>query len=173
MGSARAGDGRGGHEGAAWAHCDRALTFRRCGDCGRPRFVRFVFFKEIKIFQNIYSTGCGGALTVLMMDAIMPTLMQTIEGTPVLIHAGPFANIAHGNSSIIADRIALKLVGEEVTHEATYHPLFLGRFSPIFYRFSAVLSRFPASWTKTEKTGANLRKNGCKVGEKWRRNSVC
>ena len=99
--------------------------------------------------------------------------LQTIEGTPVLIHAGPFANIAHGNSSIIADRIALKLVGEEVTHEATYHPLFLGRFSPIFYRFSAVLSRFPASWTKTEKTGANLRKNGCKVGEKWRRNSVC
>lgn len=57
--------------------------------------------------------GCGGALTVLMMDAIMPTLMQTIEGTPVLIHAGPFANIAHGNSSIIADRIALKLVGED------------------------------------------------------------
>lgn len=57
--------------------------------------------------------GCGGALTVLMMDAIMPTLMQTIEKTPVMIHAGPFANIAHGNSSIIADRIALKLVGED------------------------------------------------------------
>eukprot|EP01046_Picozoa_sp_COSAG06_P008034 COSAG06_NODE_402_length_16190_cov_18.069045_3_plen_524_part_00 len=57
--------------------------------------------------------GCGGALTVLMMDAIMPTLMQTIEKTPVLIHAGPFANIAHGNSSIIADRIGLKLVGED------------------------------------------------------------
>lgn len=40
----------------------------------------------------------------------MPTLMQTLEGTPVLVHAGPFANIAHGNSSIIADQIALKLV---------------------------------------------------------------
>ncbi|XP_011025197.1 PREDICTED: formate--tetrahydrofolate ligase-like [Populus euphratica] len=53
----------------------------------------------------------GGALTVLMKDAINPTLMQTLEGTPVLVHAGPFANIAHGNSSIVADKIALKLAG--------------------------------------------------------------
>jgi formate--tetrahydrofolate ligase len=56
--------------------------------------------------------GVGGALTVLMKDAINPTLMQTLEGTPVLVHAGPFANIAHGNSSIVADKIALKLVGK-------------------------------------------------------------
>jgi formyltetrahydrofolate synthetase len=56
--------------------------------------------------------GCGGALTVLMKDAIMPTLMQTVERTPVLVHAGPFANIATGNSSIVADEIALKLVGK-------------------------------------------------------------
>jgi formate--tetrahydrofolate ligase len=56
--------------------------------------------------------GLGGALTVLMKDAIHPTLMQTLEGTPVLVHAGPFANIAHGNSSIVADKIALKLVGK-------------------------------------------------------------
>jgi formate--tetrahydrofolate ligase len=55
--------------------------------------------------------GIGGALTVLMRDALKPTLMQTIEGTAVLVHAGPFANIAHGNSSIVADQIALKLVG--------------------------------------------------------------
>ena len=55
--------------------------------------------------------GVGGALTVLMKDAIMPNLMQTLEGTPVFVHAGPFANIAHGNSSIVADQIALKLVG--------------------------------------------------------------
>jgi formate--tetrahydrofolate ligase len=50
---------------------------------------------------------------MLMKDAIHPTLMQTLEGTPVLVHAGPFANIAHGNSSILADKIALKLVGQE------------------------------------------------------------
>src|SRR5690606_13421580 len=53
--------------------------------------------------------GVGGALTVLMKDAIMPNLMQTLEGTPAFVHAGPFANIAHGNSSIVADQIALKL----------------------------------------------------------------
>lgn len=56
--------------------------------------------------------GMGGALVVLMKDAIMPTLMQTLEGTAAFVHAGPFANIAHGNSSIVADQIALKLVGE-------------------------------------------------------------
>lgn len=44
---------------------------------------------------------------------VKPTLMQTLEGTPVLVHAGPFANIAHGNSSILADQIALKLVGPD------------------------------------------------------------
>ncbi|XP_014257377.1 C-1-tetrahydrofolate synthase, cytoplasmic [Cimex lectularius] len=55
--------------------------------------------------------GATGAMANLMKEAIEPTLMQTIEGTPVLIHAGPFANIAHGCSSIIADAIALKLVG--------------------------------------------------------------
>lgn len=57
--------------------------------------------------------GVGGALAVLMKDAIKPNLMQTIEGTPVFVHAGPFANIAHGNSSILADRVALKLAGLE------------------------------------------------------------
>ncbi|XP_056151497.1 C-1-tetrahydrofolate synthase, cytoplasmic isoform X2 [Lampris incognitus] len=57
--------------------------------------------------------GVSGALAVLMRDAIKPNLMQTLEGTPVFVHAGPFANIAHGNSSILADKIALKLVGPE------------------------------------------------------------
>jgi formyltetrahydrofolate synthetase len=57
--------------------------------------------------------GVGGALTVLMKDAIMPNLMQTLEETPAFVHAGPFANIAHGNSSIVADQIALKLVGPD------------------------------------------------------------
>jgi formyltetrahydrofolate synthetase len=57
--------------------------------------------------------GTGGALTVLMKDTLMPNLMQTIEGTPAFVHAGPFANIAHGNSSIVADQIALKLVGPD------------------------------------------------------------
>uniref|UniRef100_A0A3B4A7J5 formate--tetrahydrofolate ligase n=1 Tax=Periophthalmus magnuspinnatus TaxID=409849 RepID=A0A3B4A7J5_9GOBI len=57
--------------------------------------------------------GVSGALAVLMKDAIKPTLMQTLEGSPVFVHAGPFANIAHGNSSVLADKLALKLVGRE------------------------------------------------------------
>ncbi|XP_055902268.1 C-1-tetrahydrofolate synthase, cytoplasmic [Eupeodes corollae] len=56
--------------------------------------------------------GITGALAVLLKDTLEPTLMQTLEGTPVLVHTGPFANIAHGCSSIIADEIGLKLVGE-------------------------------------------------------------
>ncbi|MCE5251694.1 formate--tetrahydrofolate ligase [bacterium] len=62
---------------------------------------------------------CAGAMTVLMRDAVKPTLMQTIENTPVLVHAGPFANIAHGNSSIIADLIATR-TGEFVVTESGF-----------------------------------------------------
>ncbi|KAK7208483.1 formate--tetrahydrofolate ligase-domain-containing protein [Myxozyma melibiosi] len=57
--------------------------------------------------------GAGGALTALMKDAIKPTLMQTLEGTPVFVHAGPFANISIGANSVLADKIALKLAGTE------------------------------------------------------------
>jgi formate--tetrahydrofolate ligase len=49
----------------------------------------------------------AGAMTVLLLDAIKPNLLQTLEGGPAFVHAGPFANIAHGNSSILADRVAL------------------------------------------------------------------
>ncbi|KAI9684504.1 MAG: tetrahydrofolate synthase [Trizodia sp. TS-e1964] len=58
--------------------------------------------------------GAGGALTALMRDAIKPNLMQTLEGTPVFVHAGPFANISIGASSVLADKIALKLAGTEI-----------------------------------------------------------
>ena len=51
--------------------------------------------------------GVAGAMTVLLRDAIKPNLLQTLEGGPALVHCGPFANIAHGNSSILADRLAL------------------------------------------------------------------
>jgi len=59
--------------------------------------------------------GCAGAMAVLMMDAIKPNLMQTLEGQPAFVHAGPFANIAQGNSSIIADQVAMKLADYVVT----------------------------------------------------------
>src|SRR5580704_11452648 len=49
----------------------------------------------------------AGAMTVIMRDAIKPNLLQTLEHTPVLVHAGPFGNIAHGNSSVVADLIGI------------------------------------------------------------------
>jgi methylenetetrahydrofolate dehydrogenase (NADP+)/methenyltetrahydrofolate cyclohydrolase/formyltetrahydrofolate synthetase len=55
----------------------------------------------------------AGAMTVLLKEAIMPNLMQTLMGSPAFVHCGPFANIAQGNSSILADRIALKLMGSD------------------------------------------------------------
>jgi formate--tetrahydrofolate ligase len=57
----------------------------------------------------------AGAAAVILREAIKPTLMQTTEGTPCFVHAGPFANIAHGNSSIVADRIALRMADYVVT----------------------------------------------------------
>ena len=54
-------------------------------------------------------------MTALMRDAVQPNLLQTLEGTPVFVHAGPFANIAHGNSSIAADQVATKLAGPDVS----------------------------------------------------------
>ena len=57
----------------------------------------------------------AGAMTAVLRDAAAPTLMQSLEGVPTLVHAGPFANIAHGNSSVIADKIALGLADVVVT----------------------------------------------------------
>ena len=57
--------------------------------------------------------GAGGALAALMKDAIKPNMMQSLEGTPVMVHAGPFANISIGASSVLADKLALKLAGTE------------------------------------------------------------
>ena len=86
--------------------------------------------------------GMGGALTVLMKDAIMPTLMQTLEGTPAFVHAGPFANIAHGNSSIIADQIALKLAGPDgfvVTESGFGADIGMEKFFNIKCRYSGLI----------------------------------
>lgn len=63
--------------------------------------------------------GVAGAVTVLLKDAIMPNLLQTLEGQAAFVHAGPFANIAHGNSSILADQIALRL-GDYVVTESGF-----------------------------------------------------
>jgi methylenetetrahydrofolate dehydrogenase (NADP+)/methenyltetrahydrofolate cyclohydrolase/formyltetrahydrofolate synthetase len=86
--------------------------------------------------------GVTGALAVLMKDALRPNLMQTLEGTPVFVHAGPFANIAHGNSSILADKIALKLVGQDgfvVTEAGFGADIGMEKFCNIKCRYSGIV----------------------------------
>jgi methylenetetrahydrofolate dehydrogenase (NADP+)/methenyltetrahydrofolate cyclohydrolase/formyltetrahydrofolate synthetase len=86
--------------------------------------------------------GVAGAMTVLMKDAIMPNLVQTLEGTPAFVHAGPFANIAHGNSSIIADQIALRLVGQDglvITESGFGADIGMEKFLDIKCRYSGLI----------------------------------
>lgn len=77
----------------------------------RKRVARIVVGTQKETGKAITAEdiGCAGAITALLKDAIKPTLMQTLEGTPVFVHAGPFANISIGASSVIADHLALKL----------------------------------------------------------------
>lgn len=83
--------------------------------------------------------GVAGAMTVLMRDAIKPNLMQTVEGTPVFVHAGPFANIAHGNSSILADKIALKLADYVITESGFGADMGMEKFMNIKCRYSGLV----------------------------------
>jgi methylenetetrahydrofolate dehydrogenase (NADP+) / methenyltetrahydrofolate cyclohydrolase / formyltetrahydrofolate synthetase len=83
--------------------------------------------------------GAAGAMTVLMKDAIKPNLMQTLEGTPVFVHAGPFANIAHGQSSIIADKIALKLADYVVTESGFGADIGMEKFFGVKCRYSGLV----------------------------------
>lgn len=77
---------------------------------GRTRSGAPVTTEDLKV---------AGAMTVIMKEAVKPNLVQNLEGGAVFVHAGPFANIAHGNSSIIADRMALKL-GDYVVTESGF-----------------------------------------------------
>lgn len=83
--------------------------------------------------------GVAGAVTVLLKDAIMPNLMQTLEGQPAFVHAGPFANIAHGNSSIIADQIALRLADYVVTESGFGADIGMEKFFNIKCRYSGLI----------------------------------
>ncbi len=83
--------------------------------------------------------GVAGAMTVLMKDAIMPNLMQTLEGQPAFVHAGPFANIAHGNSSVIADQVALKLADYVVTESGFGADIGMEKFFNIKCRTSGLI----------------------------------
>jgi len=88
---------------------------------------------------SVEDLGVAGAVAVLMKDALMPTLMQTLEGQPAFVHAGPFANIAHGNSSIIADKIALKLADYVVTESGFGADIGMEKFFDIKCRASGLI----------------------------------
>ncbi|MCC7206980.1 MAG: formate--tetrahydrofolate ligase [Anaerolineae bacterium] len=86
----------------------------------RERFQRIVIgFTSDHKPVTAGDIGAAGAMTVLMKEAIRPTLLQTLENTPAIVHAGPFANIAHGNSSVLADLIGIKC-GEYLITESGF-----------------------------------------------------
>ncbi|MFP4353938.1 MAG: formate--tetrahydrofolate ligase [Phycisphaerae bacterium] len=106
----------------------------------RERVGRIVFgFDKNGDALTAEDLGCAGAIAVLMKDAIKPNLMQTLEGQPVFIHAGPFANIAHGNSSILADKIALKLSDYVVTESGFGSDIGMEKFFDIKCRASGLV----------------------------------
>jgi methylenetetrahydrofolate dehydrogenase (NADP+)/methenyltetrahydrofolate cyclohydrolase/formyltetrahydrofolate synthetase/formate--tetrahydrofolate ligase len=76
---------------------------------------------------------------VLLKDTIMPNLMQTLEGQPAFVHAGPFANIAHGNSSILADQIALRLADYVITESGFGADIGMEKFFDIKCRYSGLV----------------------------------
>jgi len=83
--------------------------------------------------------GVAGAMTVLLKDAIMPNLLQTLEEQPAFVHAGPFANIAHGNSSVIADQIGVKMADFLVTESGFGADIGMEKFFDIKCRASGLV----------------------------------
>jgi len=106
----------------------------------RERFGRMVVGLDRKGNPvHVEQLGAAGAVTVLMKEALMPTLMQTLEGQPAFVHAGPFANIAHGNSSIVADKIAVKLADYVVTESGFGADIGMEKFFDIKCRTSGLI----------------------------------
>jgi methylenetetrahydrofolate dehydrogenase (NADP+) / methenyltetrahydrofolate cyclohydrolase / formyltetrahydrofolate synthetase len=105
----------------------------------RERLGRMVFGTNVRGEPvTAEDLGVAGALMVLMKDALKPNLMQTLEGTPAFVHAGPFANIAHGNSSIVADQIALKLADFVITESGFGADIGMEKFMNIKCRYSGL-----------------------------------
>jgi len=81
----------------------------------------------------------AGAMTVLLKDALKPNLVQTIEGQPAIVHCGPFANIAHGNNSLVADLVALKLGDYVVTESGFGSDMGMEKFLNIVCRLGGLI----------------------------------
>ncbi len=105
----------------------------------RERFGRIVIgFTNDKKPVTAEDIGAAGAMTVLMKEALRPNLMQTLENTPAIVHAGPFANIAHGNSSILGDLIAIKCGDYLITESGFGADIGAEKFFNIKCRYSGL-----------------------------------
>ena len=82
--------------------------------------------------------GAAGAMAVLLKDAIKPNLIQTLEGQPCLMHCGPFANIAHGNNSLVADQVGMKIADYVVTESGFGSDMGMEKFFDIVCRFGSL-----------------------------------
>lgn len=110
--------------------------------CRRVERMVVGFTRETKQPVTCDDLCVAGAVCALIKDAVQPTILQSLEGTPVLVHCGPFANIAHGNSSIIADKIALDLVGPDgfvVTEAGFASDVGFEKFMDIKCRYSGMM----------------------------------
>ncbi len=106
----------------------------------RARIGRIVVGTDTK--KNPITTedlGVAGAMTVLMKDALMPNLLQTLEEQAAFVHAGPFANIAHGNSSVMADQIGVKLGDFLLTESGFGSDMGMEKFFDIKCRVSGLI----------------------------------
>jgi formyltetrahydrofolate synthetase len=101
-----------------------AITVAHSYDGGRPIMAE--------------DLGAAGAMAVLLKDAIKPNLIQTLEGQPCLMHCGPFANIAHGNNSLLADLIGMKLGDYIVTESGFGSDMGMEKFFDIVCRFGGL-----------------------------------
>ena len=105
----------------------------------RARLGRIVVgYTEDNIAVTAEQIGCAGAMAVILRDAVKPNLMQTLENTPAIIHAGPFGNIATGNSSVIADKLGIHLCDYLITEAGFGADMGAERFFNIKCRVSGM-----------------------------------
>ena len=95
-------------------------------------------FDKEKQFETVKDLKVGGCITLLLKDAFRPNLVQTLEGGPVLIHGGPFANIAHGCNSIVATKMGIHLSDYVVTEAGFGADLGAEKFLDIKCRFGNI-----------------------------------
>lgn len=105
----------------------------------RARLGRIVVgYTDDNIAVTAEHIGCAGAMAVILRDAVKPNLMQTLENTPAIIHAGPFGNIATGNSSVIADKLGIHLCDYLITEAGFGADMGAERFFNIKCRISGM-----------------------------------